>query len=114
MANVTVRAVRPAVVAHLVAGLLATVLAYDLWIGGHAAAREAVRRHGSNVDAGAIEVVVAMYVVAPATVLFWLAALAGWRQFRGALVLHWAALLVELALVPLFAVTAIGVVSRLS
>jgi len=54
-----------------------------------AAAEDAVRRYGRNVDSGALEWFVAVTYFAPVALLFALAALSFWRGWQIARYVHW-------------------------
>ena len=67
-----------------------------------AAAAEAVRNYGYNIDSGALAWVTAFFYLAPTALLFGVAALCIWREWRIKWVVHWSA--VTCALAPILAI----------
>ena len=55
----------------------------------YAAAQDAIRRYGHNVDSGALVGALAILYLGPVALLFGLAAAAMWRNWRLRWALHW-------------------------
>lgn len=53
-----------------------------LMLAGRWQAQQAVAKYGHNVDSGVLEWAVAMFYLGPASLLFALASIAGWRSWR--------------------------------
>jgi len=55
----------------------------------YAAAQEAIREYGRNVDSGALVGAVGILYLAPVALLFGVAAVSMWRSWRFGWALHW-------------------------
>ena len=93
MISTSLRAAR----ADAVVAIAFAVLAAWAFYSSFQAAAEEVRRHGFNVDSGANQFFLALFYLAPASLLFAISSVGQWRSWRLSRGIHWVAFLYAIA-----------------